>query len=498
MSSWKTFVNSRSRSFALIVGAFCVGIALGPVFLFLRYDLVLAASILCASCGTLLNNRSGRIGLFILAALFFGISRYGQSIPIQGVEYAMATSSAIRVEGEVSAEVEHRNGGQRVVLDDVRIAGMPKEGRVLATFAAYPEISYGDSLAFNCQLSTPEPIERFRYDRYLASKDIRAICYRPQHLDVIETESVSIIGSILRFKSAVIDRLQQIIPEPHAAFLSGLLFGGSSSLSSELRNDFSQTGTSHILAASGFNVSLFTAVFLGWILGTRLGRRKSLWVTTILLFGFVIMAGATPAVIRAALMASVLLVGYVVRRKASMANVLLLVAALMLAVNPLILLDDVGFQLSFVATAALIFVAPNWEKYFSFLPSSFGIREACVGSLAAIIMTLPIVIWHFGSISLVAPIINLLILPMIPFVMAVMMVALVISLISVPAATIFALPAWALSSVILHLITWFAALPYASIATSHADLAAIVTLCALCLAFVAHRQRYYARAHLPS
>jgi len=498
---------SPSESFAAIAVAFCVGILVGPVFVFghhvvssydttALFEVLLAAAIILSALAAVFRSRKFRFVLFLVAAFLFGVSRYGQAFfPDHVLTVQDRVGPSIRVSGVVSGEVEQRVGSQRIVLDHVRVADDPAEGKVLVRFDMYPEISTGDSLVFTCRLEQPEPFASFRYDRYLASKGILATCPFPQNLDVRPAETRGLVGSVLEGKKAVVKKLQSIVPEPHASFLSGLLFGGSSSLSQDLKDSFSRTGTSHILAASGFNVSLFTVFFLGWILGTRLKRKQALGAVALVLFIYVIMAGASPAVVRAAIMASLLLVGKLVSRRASMRNVLLFTAAIMLLVNPLILLDDVGFQLSFVATIGLLFVAPRLDHLFPFLPKLFGIRESFIASLVAIVLTLPIVLWHFASVSLVAPIINLLILPIIPFLMAIMFIALGIAFVSQSLGTFAAIPGWAISSLILHVIGWFSALPYAQVESEYAPVASIVSAVMIVLVYLFSRRRY-ALAHL--
>lgn len=282
------------------------------------------------------------------------------------------------------------------------------------------------------------------------------------------------VAFFLGLRDAVAHQLALILPEPHASFVSGLLLGGSSALSYDLRSDFVRTGTSHILAASGFNVSLFSLVLLGWLLQSPLGRKRGLVVTFLLLVAYVCIAGATAAVVRAGVMASLVLVGHVVRRKPFLPNVIALTAALMLLVDPR-LLTDVGFQLSFVATVAILYVAPRMEPWFAFVPETFELRDALVGSLAAILLTLPIVIWHFGSVSIVAPFVNLLILPLVPLMMAISIVGLVVSILSPSLALFVMLPVWALSSVSLHIVSWYAALPFASVSVEWAHTIAILS-----------------------
>jgi len=488
----KTIINSPSKTLASALAVFCFGILLGPFIPPGWWEVLLIISIGLIVSSSVVRHKTFRFTLVMLGIFLFALFRYTQVVlPSNILTVATAPSSQIRVSGTVAGEVEQRLGGQRIVLEDVALADESRSGRLLVWAQLYPEISHGDEVVFTCKVQTPEPFEGFAYDRFLESQGILAVCYRPEYIDVHPRESFSLVGSILSFKQISINRLGLIVPEPHASFLSGLIFGGSSSLSSEMKNDFSSTGTSHILAASGFNVSLFSLVFLGWILSTRLGRRKGLILSTILIVVYVIIAGATPAVVRAGLMGGVVVLSYGVNRKSSLLNVMLATAALMLLINPLILMADVGFQLSFVATAAVLALTKPLEKYLQFIPKTFELRTSFAASLSAIILTLPILLWHFGQLSLIAPLANLLVLPLVVYAMAITIVALVVSVAFVPLGTLVAFPAWALSFVMLWLISVLGSIPFATLELAHARLLAITV--AAILFFIWFHFRYARR-----
>jgi len=398
--------------------------------------------------------------VIITGSLLFGVFHKRQN-PFIGQENLF-----VKIIGEVAAEVDVRQDSQRVVLDKVYLNGDYQKGKILVTLPLRPDANYGDKLVFGCKLKIPQPFNGFNYDRYLATRGIFALCHHPAEVDIITNNKWTVVGVILSVKRYMVDTLALMLPEPHVSFVSGLLFGGNSSISASLRNEFAITGTSHILAASGFNVSLFTMIFLGWMMGW-FGRKTGIIAAAVLLGVYIITAGATPAILRAAIMASLILISAWVGRKANMLNALLLAGALMIVINPRLAFDDVGFQLSFVATAALLFIAPKWESFFDFIPKNFGLRESFVASLAASVITLPIILWNFGSVSLISPIANLIILPLVPYLMA-------ITFISLPffvffhsfskLALILSLPAWAFSSFILHLIRWFSVVPHAMVA----------------------------------
>ena len=454
-------VNSPSRSFFVVLVSFCVGVVLGSTELFWISQLPFIVAVLLAIT-VLLKDKEHKFILVLLIAALLGVFRFQQSVIPEHIPTVLDhTEKNVRIEGVVREEVQRRINSQQVVLKDIHVAGVPTQGDVLVRFPLYPTMQYGDELAFNCRMQKPEPFNGFRYDDYLRSKGILATCGFPQFTQVQSAGTRSFVGAVLHLKEQTKARLQRISTEPQASFLFSLLFGGDAGLSNSTKEQFARTGTSHVLAASGFNVSLFTVVLLGWLLTTRIKREHALWITGGLLIVYVVLAGATPSVIRAALMASMFLVQVFVRRKAFMPNILAITLALMLLANPRVLLHDVGFQLSFVATASLLIAMPRCKKWFSFLPNKFGLQEAFASTVVASAATLPIILWHFGSISLVSPITNLLILPLIPYAMAFTIIALVLSSLSLLLAKLALIPAWLITTAILRIVDAFSASVFA-------------------------------------
>ncbi len=486
----REILQSPSKTLAISLAVFCFGIVLGPLVPPVAWEMFLTITVITMALAFFLRNKEQRFTSALIAIFFFALFRFTSAItPSIIPSVADASSSQTRVSGIVSSEVERRVSSQRIVLDDVFVADEPRAGKLLVWAPLYPEVLFGDALVFNCRVEKPEPFEGFAYDKHLASQGILAVCPRPEYIDVHSAESVSFLGSLLLLKTAAVHRLQMILPEPHASFLSGLLFGGSSSLSNDMKDDFAATGTSHILAASGFNVSLFSLTFLSWILTTRIGRKRGLILTTMLIVGYVLMAGATPAVVRAGIMGVVVVLSKWISRKAFIPNVLLLTASVMFLLNPFVL-SDVGFQLSFVATAGILALTDRVSKHLAFIPNTFAFRTSFAASLSAIIVTLPILLWHFGSVSLVAPFVNLLVLPLVPYAMWLTLIGLGVVITFGAIAQISILPAWALSWLMLWLISIFGAIPFAFVEPAHAQILAVLTV-GVFVAFLIHRR--YAR-----
>ena len=221
------------------------------------------------------------------------------------------------------------------------------------------------------------------------------------------------------WRKAWVGQLQRTLPEPMASLSGGKLLGVKAQMPRDFYQALVNTGTLHVIAASGFNVSVVAAVLMGvlmrvvsrgWAIGGGIGG----------IVVYVLIAGASASVIRAGIMGSLTLIAYYLGRPTEARRLLWVSAGIMLLASPLMLLD-VGFQLSVAATAGLLYLEP-WIKILS---SSVGmttyvqsiLANYLYPTLAATIATLPVILWHFGTVSWISPIVNLLVLPIIPLIM---------------------------------------------------------------------------------
>ncbi len=252
---------------------------------------------------------------------------------------------------------------------------------------------------------------------------------------------------IYRLKRGVVASVQRILPEPEASFLLGLLIGVKDGLPEELTESFRNTGTTHILAVSGYNVTQLINVGVLLLALILVPRRKSAAVMAVAVIIFACVVGGDASVIRAAVMGCVGILATLYRRRYSGARALLAAAALMLAVNPLVLKHDVGFQLSFVAVWGLHALAPGLLGLFPSRWRNVAVRILCeTGS--ATLATAPVILYSFGRLPAVGLLANLLILPLIPWAMLFGALAATIGLVSVSLALVPALiAAWIMLAV---------------------------------------------------
>ncbi len=319
----------------------------------------------------------------------------------------------------------------------------------------------GDRIVFACELADPEPFEGFRYDRYLAAKGVYKTCF-VRELSIESTNTVSPLMVVDRARGFASEAIARTFSPPQSTLLAGLLLG-EKTFSDEWEDRFARTGTSHIVAASGYNIALVVFLLFGFLTSVGVRRQRAFWVLILGIIFYIGIAGGEAAVVRAGVMGACLLVARQIGRRSTSTNVLLLTVAVMLAVNPFLLRDDIGFQLSVLATTGLLFFVPILEPRFSFLPKDFGIREGFVATLAATFFTLPVTISGFGTISFVAPLANLLVLPFLPYAMLFGSMAVGLSFLLDPLGVLFLAPGWLFLNVILWVIRFFSALPFAVI-----------------------------------
>ena len=315
--------------------------------------------------------------------------------------------------GELTAEVD----GRAFSVGDRLLVWTPRGLRVES----------GDRLRVETELEMAEDFDGFAYREYLARQGIRAIG-RARSAEVV-APGAGPAAALAGLRALLLGGLNAIVPEPEAALGAGILLGVRASIAPEINDAFAIAGLTHVVAISGWNIAIVAALVAAVVrpLERRPGGR---WTSAMLaagtVGGYVLLTGASPSVVRAALMAGCMLVARLGGSRAHAASALELAALLMLLVAPSVLWD-VGFQLSLLATAGLIWFGapierrmPGWPRW---------IREPVALTLAAQVTTLPVILVNFERLSLVAPIANVLVVPFVPLAMLASAVASVVGVV---------------------------------------------------------------------
>jgi competence protein ComEC len=276
--------------------------------------------------------------------------------------------------------------------------------------------SYGDILRVNGVLSIPTDAFNeggFDYSSYLKTKGVYVSTFvLPNQVEQLkEGGSVGIIQDfVFCIRKFILDSNKKYLPLEEGALLSGIVLGERSDFTDKMDEDFLRTGLSHIVAVSGMHVAIFLlgiAYFFGF-LGVGKVIQKFFSIFAIILF--ILITGASPSVIRAGVMAIIFLLSYTLSREKDALTSLFAAGLVVLVYNP-VFLFHAGFQLSFLATFALIIFHPIINKKLERIPSF--LRGIVTASVSAQIGTLPIAAIHFNGISLVSVVSNILIVPLI-------------------------------------------------------------------------------------
>ena len=233
-------------------------------------------------------------------------------------------------------------------------------------------------------------------------------------IEIIPNETLTFAQEFLRYAALVrvhyIDRMTEVMPREDAAAIFAMLFGGYEGIRPELLEAFTVTGIVHILSVSGSHISLLAAV-IAWIaLFFRLPRALSAAAVILAIIVYVILAGLVPPAIRSGIMGAVAFLGLVLGQERDARYMLVLTGLLMLMVSPL-LFFHISFQLSFLATTGLLFLAPVLRERMKPLPRILAASLSI--TMGAQLATLPVLAWHFNQISVSSLLANLIVVPLV-------------------------------------------------------------------------------------
>ena len=419
-------------------------------------------------------------GLCLLALLGGGV-RFESSLPAAD-EHSLRfynDTGVVEIQGVVAEEPDIRD---RLCLltfsaSEVTVDGEKEKvsGTALIQVPRYPSYLYGDALRVTGELETPEPFDNFDYKTYLERQGIYSVIYYPEVEILGRGGGIKPLQWIYSLRERLSASLARALPEPQASLAQGILLGLRTNIPDSLNDAFSRTGTAHILAISGLNISIVIAIFLS--LGTLLfGRRRSIyiWLALVATWLYTLLAGMNPPVVRAAIMGSLFLVAVYLGRQGSAIIALALAAAVMVGIQPQ-LLWSVSFQLSFLSMAGLVLFYPyfqawgrkglallfkNKEKTAS---AANIITDGFAATLAAIVAVGPLIAYNFGVVSLVSAPATFFSLPALPAIMVTTTLVAFIGLLAPLMAQIFGWLSWLFLSYLVLLVRGFDALPYASV-----------------------------------
>ncbi len=346
--------------------------------------------------------------------------------------------------------------------DRARYIGISDEGWALyLNLGRLTEIKAGTQLTVVGKVRALAPDDPYR-QLGLAKNNIFGQIYDPE---IVESRPADIsvwqrflLLARTRFELAIL----RLFPDPTAALFAGIVAGLKTSLPSQILDNFTVTGLSHLIAVSGYNVTIMMGLF------SQLSRRLHRWLDLLVSVGvitfFVIFTGATASVTRAGILAGCFVFARTIGRKASVYRVLIIAATIMTILNPLVIVYDIGFQLSFLAVVGLAAFSQPFHWLYKKLLLPDLIADGMAATSAAQLTTFPILAYHFQMISLYALLANLLVEPIVPVLTAIGIPVIILGCFLPPYFELFGLVIEPMVRYVLLIVDIFRQLPYAQVA----------------------------------
>jgi competence protein ComEC len=401
---------SKSKIFIGIALSFAVGILIASKFNIPASATDIFLAVCAAGFGLFFfgqNKKSALAALFLFCA-GLGALRLGMSVVPN--EYQNLLDNKQQLEGYITEDVDVRSNEQLITFTPDGFSQ-----NILITAPLTQKFFYGDWVVVEGKPTVPKNTGDFDYEKYLERFNVYAVMSYPKVMILKSNRLNPVKYQLFRVKEAFSGKIKELLDEPQDGLLLAILTGQKGILPQAIVSDFSETGASHIIAVDGYKVTIIVTLLAA--LAVYLGRRAVFWLTIFALIGFVIITGAPSSVLRAAIMGFLLLIALNIGRQYSIVPALFFAALVMLIANPRILFWDVGFQLSFAATLGIVHFLPVFNQLTPKIPEGFGVKKYFLITLAAVVSTMPIILLDFGVLSLSAPIVNVLIMPILSLTM---------------------------------------------------------------------------------
>ncbi len=421
--------------------------------------------------------------LWLLCAGCLGAARYQAAHPALDAGQVAAYNDRPEtwvVQGVLAAPPDVRDGYTNLLLQVSQLrassdpAFQPAAGLLLARLEHSVDWQYGDQVELRGALATPEAGETFSYRAYLAYRGVYSLMPLASARLLRPAQGFSLRRGLYRIQAAALALCYRLYPDPEASLVSGVLLGADRGLPPRVSQDFQASGISHILAISGFNITILAGVFMK-IAEKSLGGWRGALAAGLGVAAYTLMTGAEASAVRAAWMGGLSLLAAQIGRRQDGLNSLGIVAGVMAWIEPDVLWD-VGFQLSFAATLGLVILggpmgdlARAWLQ--ARLPAAAAallgtwLAEYVALTLAAQVMTLPLMVVYFQRLSLVALLANLFVLPAQPALMIWSGVSVALGAAWQPLGQALAYLAWPLARYTILAAELFARIPGAQAAT---------------------------------
>ncbi len=374
-----------------------------------------------------------QLGLFRGTAYMYQLSRYKSLFARPVVVTAQAETDAVYSDkGMLSFDAN-----QLVVRQPETVALL---GKIKVEGRGESMVYRGDQLQVSGKLSPTRGAAQAR----MSFANIKVTQRHQSRLDVVRRRFIA--------------GLQSSIPEPEASFGAGLLLGQRSTIPKEVNDQLSVTGLTHLVAVSGYNLTIIIMAVRKLL---QKGSKFQIVVAaSALMLVFVMLTGLSASIIRAALVSSLSLLAWYYGRQFKPVLLLALAAAITAAWNPYYIWSDIGWYLSFLAFFGVLVIAPAISGLRRKSPKLLG--SLVTETVSAQVMTVPIIMYIFGRVSIIGLVANVLVVPLVPLAMLLTLIAGLGPLSWLPVSGLLAWPAKTLLTYMIDISAQFSRLPHAA------------------------------------
>lgn len=254
--------------------------------------------------------------------------------------------------------------------------------------------------------------DEFSYGDYLKKKGIVGIIYWPK-VELTGKNKISWFkGILVNFRLYLLQKAQKLLPEPHCSLLMGIIFGVEGEIEKNFAKALQDTGTTHIIVASGYNIGVLVNVVEKIFLFIK--KKLRCIIELLVIWSYVFFLGGSIPILRAAISSSLSILAFWGGVQNNQAIALCISAVGLVLVQPQFF-SEISFQLSVLSTFGLIFLLPSLENFFNWIPAF--LRSSFLESVAAVMITSPIILQVFGRLSVISFLANLLVLPLLELIM---------------------------------------------------------------------------------
>lgn len=369
----------------------------------------------------------------------------------------------------------------------------------------FQKIRYGDRVRLYSKLLTITSARNpgdFDMKNYLNANNIFTKCYLeyPDEIQIVnKSKSFSFLKIIFSIRSSIAERLGEFVGGVEASFLKGILIGDRSEIPFDLKESFINSGVIHILAVSGLHVGMLILILVAILDFIRMNEKMKFFTISFILIFYIFLTGAAPSVIRASIMAIVLLGGTILERRLNIYNSLAVAALIILLYDARFLFHS-GFQLSFIAVISIVALYPQIMKINEVLPKSL---KSCLLlqkllmlfaiSISAAIGTLPFTSYYFGKISIIGIVANLVIIPLMTLVLALGLTVTIFSFLNDFVTSFFAESTKFFTYILLVLVDYFGNLKFSHINEKFSFEAGVLYYIVILFLFSATREIFLKR-----